>query len=315
MIDSNGDVVVSASTLRDVATCTTADVMRHGFEWTGKDTTGARTLGQVVHEVMEHYVVTGGNVEETLALFKAAYKPFSDEVCLPVEKKRAGKTYLDPNRCRYENASVVLSEWLSAHPLSALPYDVLHTELPFNEELARGVRYRGRIDALVQKDGRWWVLDFKTTGRLDEAFWKQYRMDAALAGYVWAAERLTGGPIAGVIIEGIEMSEVPSSTRKCGDHGVPYAECGRMHVSWGYREYERDPQQIGKWALDAQRLSIRHRLNMNDILLENAEQEGQFHGACYKYEGFAKCDFAEFCEAGRHLDNAEVYGLEEVEEH
>lgn len=144
-------------------------------------------------------------------------------------------------------------------------------------------------------------------------------MDSALTGYCWAAQETLGESIQGVIVEGVQMSEVPRSSRKCPTHGMPYAECGsEFHLVWGMERFKRSASDMRGWKLDVIGLATQHHSNMTaDWAAQGGvPQDGKFHGACYKYEGFAACDFAEWCEAGRPTDfTPALLGLEQVKEH
>lgn len=315
MLTDDGRVVVSNSTLKDVH-CTQCDVLRHHHKLTGVDRTGARQAGVCVHEALSRYL-KGMPAAEALAHFDFLYKDFSDRVCAPVKKIKDGREYVDENPRRHANVRIVLEEWLIEHPLSALPFTVAPglVEVAFELPLPGfdNTFYRGRIDTLVEDDGLW-VHEFKTTGRIDETWWRQWRLDSGISGYVWAVEQQLGERPRGAIVSALQTSEVPQSSRKCSEHGVPYAECGRMHCKWGLQRFERTPEQIKQWWWTMEGLANKHAANMK--YPNYPEQEGMFTGACGKWEGFAPCDFREYCEAGRPREfSPELFGLEEVKAH
>lgn len=308
MIQPDGRVLVSGSTLKDAATCTLADVLRHGYARTTPDESGRRTCGSAVHVAIAAYLsalpAAGPQraAATALAAFDAAYCAWSARHCLPEEWiGRDGQAMLTPNPRRWENVRVILAEWLDAH--RTLDYEVLPETIEgdFRVELAPGVDYRVRTDAIVRQGGVLWVHDTKTTGRLDANFWRQWVMDATLTGYVWAAERRYGVRVAGVLIQGIQIAEVPRSTRMCKGHGMAYADCGHLHVKWEQRTFPRSPQDVVQWVCDAQAMAQRHAASMpssasDRVPLADAPATGKFHNAC------RWCDFFRYCEAGRPIE-------------
>jgi PD-(D/E)XK nuclease superfamily protein len=234
-------------------------------------------------------------------------------------------------RLSYTNLSKIIAEYLETHPLNAFSFSVnpklveVGFEVPLIDECVCGhaeerhldggcawrhhckcAEYRpafvfwGRLDAIVQSnhDRSLYVLDHKTTGRLSPYTAEKYRMDSQMSGYVWAAQRTIGQPIVGVYINAIEFAKLPSDpVRKCRDHGVVYAECGRYHMKSELLIYTRSPDQLEDWRRTALSLARRYRDLASQVphieALPDVMQQGTFNGAC----GF--CDFAKFCQAGR----------------
>ena len=317
MIQEDGTVVVSGSTLKDATTCTLADVLRHALKRTVPDENGKRTAGSAVHVAMAEFLSNGNNSTIGLFEFDKAYKDWSDAHCLPEEWiGDDGTSRLSPNPRRWENVRVILAEWFDAH--QTLDYEVVpgSVESDFSLELAEGYVYRGRFDALVRRGGKLWVLDTKTTGKLDGNFWRGFVLDATLTGYVWAAEQLFKEPVAGVIIEGIQIKEIPRSNTKCrAGHGMTYAECGHLHCKWETHDFTRSPEQVARWVAGATLKAKSHATWMkyaskpDQFMIDACPSEGE-----YQYRTCTYCDFFKFCEAGRPMDRLEEMTVE-VEEH
>ena len=62
-------------------------------------------------------------------------------------------------------------------------------------------RFGGRMDQVISWNGKLWVRDFKTTSRLGNTYADQFDPNHQISGYVWAAEKLSGRPVKGAIIE------------------------------------------------------------------------------------------------------------------
>lgn len=164
-----------------------------------------------------------------LTLFESAFaiatKGWEDP---PVEHK---KSYLDKTRLRETCLAVFEDSWVPEKENGY--YKVISTEAPFQLELPEvwrcsqwtkcdykwrtihdhsgracpkcGAplerrRFLGRIDQVIEWNGRLWMRDFKTTGRKVD-FNKKYNPDHQFTGYTWAAQKLSGRAVDGAIID------------------------------------------------------------------------------------------------------------------
>ena len=78
---------------------------------------------------------------------------------------------------------------------------VLMSEQPFTLELPSGKVFGGIIDQVVEWRGKLWIRDFKTTSRMGYSYAQGFDPSHQMSGYVHAAQRLSGRPVEGVIIE------------------------------------------------------------------------------------------------------------------
>lgn len=83
------------------------------------------------------------------------------------------------------------------------PNGVLATESPFDLSDPDGFRWGGVIDLLVVWNGDPWIVDHKTTSRGGATYWDQFVKCNQFAGYAWAAWKLHGRPLKGVIVNQI----------------------------------------------------------------------------------------------------------------
>jgi len=78
--------------------------------------------------------------------------------------------------------------------------------------LGTPVMYEGRIDVLLRdEDDALWIMDHKTTSRLDSGT-AHLDVDPQVASYAWAAQQITGDYVAGVIYNQLRKS-VPQAPR------------------------------------------------------------------------------------------------------
>lgn len=94
-------------------------------------------------------------------------------------------------------------------------WEILLTETPFELTEPDGFRYGGKIDLIVEWNGKPWVVDHKTTTRFGSTqaqrnrFYQQFEQSPQMGGYTWAGSLLHGKPLAGVIINVICIHKNP----------------------------------------------------------------------------------------------------------
>ena len=74
---------------------------------------------------------------------------------------------------------------------------------PKTGRISRTFAFRGKTDGVVKKDGKFYILEHKTTSSITDVYIDRIDIDAQIALYGWALERL-GTPIDGVIYDIIE---------------------------------------------------------------------------------------------------------------
>ena len=293
MIAPDGTLYIDNSTLKAVARCSTEALVRYGFGYVANDDESAPLrAGTDAHEALADYF-RGQPADVALATFEHRYAPWADE-------------HIDPNgpqaRFTFLNLYRILTQWFATHPLHTLPFAPQpdFVEIGFAYPLDDHIIFCGRLDALVtdRERGDFYVLDHKTTGRLDLTWARSFRQDSQISGYVWAAEQTLKQPVMGAFLNGIEFSKLPSDpTRRCREHGVVYAECGLLHARSEIHITQRTPEQLERWRTNALVLAHRFRrflLEHPDLTaLTNVPTEGIFHGACNW------CQFNDFCAVGR----------------
>jgi hypothetical protein len=65
------------------------------------------------------------------------------------------------------------------------------------------ILYTGRIDAVLQETNLLFVLDHKTSSRGGRTFEEAFRLSLQTRGYCWAAQKLLGLPVAGLIMNAV----------------------------------------------------------------------------------------------------------------
>jgi hypothetical protein len=290
---------LSASALETVALCQRKAYLAHVLERTALDEIPAFVVGSVVHEVLALHFQ---NKPAPLgALDTRGYREWSDNVLPELDlDDRTKQAY------SFDNIFAVLDQYIFTHPLDSFPFEIVSVERRFDLRLD-GFPFVGRFDLVVRSQEGIYVIDHKTTKSLSAWTTKRLEPSAQLTAYLWAAAKLYPSErIAGAFGNFIEVAALPSSTRRCREHGVPFAECGVLHArSELYGPITRDPFEISSWVRTASRLGAAlHELNelrhLGDGLkdLDRVTAEGPFTGAC------VGCEFQDFCRLGARPEHA-----------
>lgn len=73
--------------------------------------------------------------------------------------------------------------------------------------------WSGKIDVAILWEGRFWVMDHKTTSILGPTYFNQFYNSNQMIGYCWALERLINRPIAGALVNVLAIRR-PTKTGK-----------------------------------------------------------------------------------------------------
>lgn len=94
------------------------------------------------------------------------------------------------------------------------------------------ILWTGRIDMVIDWDGKTWVLDHKTTSRGGESFYDDFYLSQQMIGYTWAGQQLLNRQIAGVVVNAFEVRR-PTKTGNA--------------ITYNRRRYEYTPEQLTEW--------------------------------------------------------------------
>jgi len=92
------------------------------------------------------------------------------------------------------------------------------------------VVWSGKIDLVVIHNGKYWLVDHKTTSMFGDSYFEQYRMSSQFLGYKWALEKTLGIKIEGVMINVLAIRKPTKTGKGCTfhrqwmpapDHAVP----------------------------------------------------------------------------------------------
>lgn len=321
---TTGRLYLDNTILSSVAECDTRFLMRHGLNWASEAESAPLLSGQAAHETLAHFMRAYGHMQQRGRPFsaKAGQRLIGD--CLDIFEGHYGafarEKVPDGDRLSLQNTSDVLKGWLEKHVHHRFPFKVYPdlVEIGFAVPLDSEGHFVfcGRLDALVQApDGQWYVLDHKTTGRMDGVWTAAWRMGSQFSGYHWAAQLHTKMPVAGTYINAIEFSKLPGGqgqaaaprlkkdgtpykTKECAEHATSYAECRLQHVKHQLTVTTRTPQALEAWRRSAIQLAYKAERLMSDFdtvtkVAQAGMQQGMFTKAC------VWCDFKDWCGSDR----------------
>lgn len=297
----DGKLVVDNTLLASEAKCQLSATVRFTLDQEPLDESLTLVSGQAIHKALE-VVCKGGAPRDAMWALEQFYKPKFDEWTRTTDVALAmGMTVDDlrADRRSYENVARVVGNWLRERPASSWPFqvDTSTVEATFVVLLdpEENIWYSGTPDVgRVQAGRETFAVDHKSTGRMTSEWRSGFRTSGQVSGYLWGLEQVYGVRYTGMFINGIELTKVPGSTRKCSEHGVPYAECGELHLKHEMFPVTRTPEQIESWKRTAVQLARRYKKRLAQAgPIEHVMHEGELTGAC------AYCGCREWCATGR----------------
>lgn len=280
MTRSRKAFVVDGSTLKQFAACDRKGVL----EARGYRAEESRYLlaGSAVHEGLAEYL-RGNGVGAALDAIALAGGRLAEHDFVPQD-----------DRLALHNVMRVARGWFDTHAIGDLPWTTQAVEVAAAAWLTDDIIYVGRMDGLgVDRLRQPWIIEHKTSGKIDRTWLESWRMDSSITGYTWLMQQ-AGNHRVGVIVNGVNIVSAPNDAkRKCPKHGVAYSECGMLspHVNHQVQMYQRTVDAVAEWRNDAVVIASKLR-ELVDVQPTQLLMRGSFHGNC----GF--CGFRKVCEPG-----------------
>lgn len=298
MTEDDGILYIDNSTLKAEGRCSTEVMLRYAYHYTTAEERATLRAGTAFHKLAEVHF-RGGSPEEALAAFDEEYRDWA----------LANVPVFD--RLAYDNLIRIVSRWIEVHPLSALPFtiqpDLVEIGFAFPLTDDGDIVLCGRLDGLPTYQDDLYVLENKTTGKVNSDWLDGFSLDSQLTGYIWAAQQHTGRKVPGAFLNAVQFDKLPGgitptgkSPQRCKEHGVLQSECGGLHATFRLVLVERTPEAIAEWKKTAIHLArrFRDRLTTHPTLeaLHRLRMQGTFNGSC------RWCGFKPFCKMGRPYD-------------
>ena len=145
--------------------------------------------------------------------------------------------------------------------------------------------WTGRIDALIRQDGQLWVMDHKTSSIMGQGFFDDFHLNNATLGYCWAAQKIVGEPVVGLLMNAIGV-RAPSKT-------------GNMN-QFERQRYLYTPDRISEWELNTQALVADF---VSNLIRGYFPMETKW---CIGKYG--KCEYWDTCTLPKHQRTMDLFG-------
>jgi len=232
--------------------------------------TTALTLGRVVHEAFELYY-NGSTDAECLTHIIKSY----DDQLLTAELA----DHEDLNVAKYTAAGM----WQNYPHKRLDDFTRIAPEEKFRVRVAPGVWFVGRVDGLVEKDGKLWIREVKTTGLDDRQMAGRMRTSGQATGYVFGV-RAAGLPIEGVMYDVIKK---PRIRKRRDETNTDFCQRLMSEFQWFPDKYYtrhweyRNAEELELFRQDMYKFSyeIKRRIRRQDWY-RNTEQCWNFNSEC-----------------------------------
>lgn len=229
-------IEVTASDIRKFKECRRAwdfySSLRQNLEPNRENTN--LLFGSIMHEMLTGWYI--GDIANPAKQFVVAYAEARSQI---------DETTLHPDiREQYDRLGKLGPKLLRSYVRWAKlndNFDVVEVEQRHSvrlNDVVPGMFFSFKYDMLVQREGQYWLLDFKTSGRLPtDTGWLQ--IDDQSIGYQWATEQALGIPIAGMIYQFI-YKKMPTKPKV-----LKSGELSKAKMVTTYIEYVEELRRLG----------------------------------------------------------------------
>lgn len=256
-------MVVDNYTLSMFQTCPAKYKRRIVQGWKPKKQSGALGFGQLLHLGIETW-----------------YRTHSLEASITSIVENWPSNHPEDDWRDMQKCISVMEEYVREYPSELWKVVGIETETPmlevsftlplvdeFGQQLytydGYAIQYGGIFDMLINFNGQMYVMDHKTTTRLGQYYFSQYKPNNQITGYLWGASQLTSQRIGGAFINAIGLYK-KSATKF------------QRHLTM------RQADDFKNWVR-----SVHHACNLIRVA-HNSEQFPQFTSACTLY---GRCEF------------------------
>jgi len=302
---------VDNTVLESVSLCSTKCAIEYVLHRRPREESAALKAGSAVHKALEYYfgyelVWNRNDIHDSitaLEIFDTEYKQWSEE---QVELKE---------NLMWGNVRRCLEEWFRRLDKTPIPFKVLSSEQAFKLDLGNDLCLTGLIDVLGEDtdNGMLVICDHKTTSALNKAFSFKPGWASQFSGYIFAVQQIMKRQVYGVYVNAIDLKGIPTSNRKCKEHGCSYEQCGPEHLMHQWIWKQRSIEQLKLWWIGLHTLANKFRALRSKVKtiadLQDTPMEGMFNGTCYGYNKC--CEFYDYCHVyGKRADMLESMTVE-----
>ena len=176
--------ILTQSRIQMRKNCAFKEHLRYDRNLVPKRNSEARNLGTAVHKGLETHSVD------------AALAELDREVHSQEEQDK-----LDTQKATV--AAMLKGYWAAGFST----FDSLKPELKFSVPIrnpktganSKKFLFEGKVDGVATIDGQHWLVEYKTSGQLDQSYFDKLYLDTQVTSYIYGAQRALGITFAGVI--------------------------------------------------------------------------------------------------------------------
>lgn len=198
----------TASRLKAFQSCPMKEGLRYRRNLAPIQGRAALAFGTAIHKGLETR-----SVDEALAVLLTDY---------PHDQEEA-----DAQDAASVAVRALLDGYFDLYPPFKIEKPELTFELPMitnKGKKSRTYRIAGKIDNLVQIDGRWWIVEYKTASRLEGSYFDRLYLDSQITMYCYAMQRM-GYNIAGIIYRVIRKPQIKKRQNESFDGYLDRLAC------------------------------------------------------------------------------------------
>lgn len=267
---------------------------RHELNWTPDITRYPLAFGGAWHKAMD--VVWKGLIlpsspinpdhiaelayDAFLLAWIGEYKLDHPDNMGPEEMQKVGMRHPFTAQEMLINYIAVRQAWISE-------CELLSTERPFIISLSDTLNYAGRLDKVVRRRGKIYVIEHKTTsaylkdGPFRASFISSFTPDSQIDGYLYAGHELYGSEFAGLYVDAALVHKT-------------------IHDGFAMIPVQRHPKQLGAWKWETEKWI--EQIQMQQLRMETFEDFSQFMRAwpkntnsCWDFN--AACPYLDLCKS------------------
>jgi len=158
------------------------------------------TFGTFIHEYLERWF--NGESEEQLLKDARETEAFS-----MYEKKEAEAKV---------KSLAMLSKYFEKYPRDKDPFNIVGTEIEFSTPLynpdtgeeSPHIMFGGKIDGLIERNGKYWILEHKTAGYVSDSYIQKVWYDAQIQLYAYYFGRANNIKLEGALYDVLGKSQL-----------------------------------------------------------------------------------------------------------
>lgn len=177
--------ILTYSRIKARKNCPMAEHIRYELGLTPKTKRDALALGTAVHRGLET-----GSIDDALAAFDGIFPSAQEEQ----DKLEVTKATVGAMLGGYFKRFGV---W-PADSRKELQFSIPIIN-PETGSKSRSFELQGKIDALVQIEGQYWLVEYKTASQINEDYFNRIELDEQVSTYMYAAQKAFNIQIAGII--------------------------------------------------------------------------------------------------------------------